>query len=404
MDPGVIVAEGVSRRFRVYPKRHVTLKEAILRRRDLRATDVWALRDVSFEIEPGEAVGLIGRNGSGKTTLLRLIAGIFGPTDGRIEAGGEVGALLGIGAGFHPEFTGRENVYLNGAIHGLTRKYVRERMDEIVSFAELERFIDLPVRTYSAGMFMRLGFSVATHLNPDILLLDEVFTVGDEAFQRKCFGKIYEFKSRGGTIVFVSHSAATVQSLCERAILLRAGSVLHDGESYEAIQAYHRLLAEDEDPEEREAGLQEWGTHEARIADVRLEDADGAERRQYLSGEPLVVRMRISGTGDVPPPRLSIQVRDSAGPLVGASAQELGDLGGDEPGDRLVVFEIDRLPLAEGRFQLSAALTDPASGRVYHHLERAADFIVVSDDDSRGIVRFDGSWRLAGSESEVSAR
>ncbi len=167
-------------------------------------------------------------------------------------------------------------------------------MDEIVSFAELERFIDLPVRTYSAGMYMRLGFSVATHLNTDVLLLDEVFAVGDEAFQRKCFGKIFEFKSRGGTIVFVSHSAAAVESLCERAILLRAGRVLHDGETHEAIAAYHRLLAEDEDPDERNAGLQEWGTGDVRVTELRLEDTDGAERRQYLSGEPLIVRMTLS--------------------------------------------------------------------------------------------------------------
>jgi ABC-type polysaccharide/polyol phosphate transport system ATPase subunit len=405
VKPGAIVAEDVSRRFRVYPKRHVTLKEAVVRARQLRPTDIWALRDVSFEIEPGEAVGLIGRNGSGKTTLLRLIAGIFGPTSGNLAVAGDVGALLGIGAGFHPDFTGRENVYLNGAIHGLSRRYVQERIDEIVDFAELERFIDLPVRTYSAGMFMRLGFAVATHLNPKILLLDEVFTVGDEAFQRKCFGKIFEFKSRGGTIVFVSHAAPAVESLCERAILLRAGQVAYDGEAHQAIAAYHRLLAEDEDPEERQAGLQEWGSLEARVVEVRLEDAEGAERRQYLSGEPMVVRLRISAQEGVPPPRISLELRDSTGPLVGSAARELRELGWDgSSGERQLVFDLPRVPLAEGRFQLVTALTDPESGRVLHHVERAAEFIVVPEDESRGTVRLEGSWRLAGSESEVPAR
>jgi ABC-2 type transport system ATP-binding protein len=405
VNPGSVVLEGVSRRFRVYPKRHVTLKEAIVRRRELRATDVWALRDVSATIEPGEAVGLIGRNGSGKTTLLRLIAGIFGPTSGTVEVGGSVGALLGIGAGFHPDFTGRENVYLNGAIHGLSRKYVRERMDEIVDFAELERFIDLPVRTYSAGMYMRLGFAVATHLNADVLLLDEVFTVGDEAFQRKCFGKIFEFKSRGGTIVFVSHAAAAVESLCERAVLLRAGRVAYDGETHEAIAEYHSLLAEDEDPEERAAGLQEWGTGEVRVAELRLEDADGAERRQYLSGEPMVVRLRVETHATVPSPRLTLDLRDVTGPLVGEAVLDLSELGWDgTPGDRTIVYELPRTPLAEGRFQLAVALTDPQSGRVLHHLERAAEFIVVPDEPMRGTVRLDGSWRLAEAESEVPAR
>jgi ABC-type polysaccharide/polyol phosphate transport system ATPase subunit len=406
VNPGAIVAEDVSRRFRVYPKRHVTLKEAIVRARHLRPTDIWALQDVSFEIAPGEAVGLVGRNGSGKTTLLRLIAGIFGPTSGRIEVGGTVGSLLEIGAGFHPDFTGRENVYLNGAIHGLSRTYVRERMDEIVSFAELERFVDLPVRTYSAGMYMRLGFSVATHLSTDVLLLDEVFAVGDEAFQRKCFGKIFEFKSRGGTIVFVSHSAAAVESLCERTILLRAGRVLHDGETHEAIAAYHQLLAEDEDPDERNAGLQEWGTGEVRVAELRLEDVDGAERRQYLSGEPLLLRMKLTARERVPPPRLTLDLREATGALVGSAVADLGELGWDvSRGELELVYELARIPLAEGRFQAGVGLTDPESGRILHHLERAAEFVVVPEDDAaRGPVRLDGSWRLAGSEREIPAR
>src|SRR5262245_47928480 len=188
--------------FRISPERPLTLKEAVVRRRRARPTEIWALRDVSFEVEPGEAVGLIGRNGSGKTTLLRLIAGIFRPTSGTVTAGGTVGALLGLGAGFHPDFTGRENVYVSGSVLGLSRKYIREQLDEIVAFAELDDFVDLPVRTYSAGMQMRLGFAVATHLRPDVLLLDEVFAVGDEAFQRKCAAKVFELRSEGGTLVF----------------------------------------------------------------------------------------------------------------------------------------------------------------------------------------------------------
>jgi ABC-type polysaccharide/polyol phosphate transport system ATPase subunit len=402
VKPGAILAENVSRRFRVYPQRTVTLKEAIVRRRQLRPTDIWALRDVSFEIEPGESVGLVGRNGSGKTTLLRLIAGIFAPTNGRLTAAGSVGSLIGLGAGFHPEFTGRENVYLNGAIHGLKRRYVREQMDEIVAFAELERFIDLPVRTYSAGMAMRLGFAIATHLSADVLLLDEVFAVGDEAFQRKCFGKIFEFKSRGGTIIFVSHAAAAVESLCERSILLRAGRVEFDGPTHDALARYHALLAEDESPDELSAGLQEWGSGEIRVAEVRLEDADGAARRQYHSGETLVARLRLEAHRPCPPPRLSIELHSAAGGLLGASVQDLAEIGWsvDGSGSQWLRFELDSLPLADGRFQLSVALAD-GDGHVYHRQLRAAEFVVYPDAESRGSVRLAGRWSLAEAPAPV---
>ena len=259
-QPGAVEIDRASRRFRVYPQSVRTLKELLVARRRVRGTDVWALRNVSASIAPGEAVGLIGRNGSGKTTLLRLVAGIIKPTSGTVAVEGRVGSLLELGAGFHPEFTGRENVYLNGAILGLKREAIRRHMDEIVAFAELERFIDVPVRTYSSGMYMRLGFAIAAHLDVDVLLLDEVFAVGDEEFQRKCFGKIFEFKQRGGTIVFVSHDAAAVDRLCGRAVLLRNGEVAFDGPTREAITQYHRLLAEERDPDERGAGLSEYGT------------------------------------------------------------------------------------------------------------------------------------------------
>jgi ABC-type polysaccharide/polyol phosphate transport system ATPase subunit len=405
VKPGSIVADGVSRRFRVYPQRTVTLKEAIVRRRQLRPTDIWALRDVSFAIEPGESVGLVGRNGSGKTTLLRLIAGIFEPTTGSLDVQGSIGSLIGLGAGFHPEFTGRENVFLNGAIHGLKRSYVREQMDEIVAFAELERFIDLPVRTYSAGMYMRLGFAIATHLRSDVLLLDEVFAVGDEAFQRKCFGKIFEFKNRGGTIMFVSHAASAVESLCERAILLRAGRVDSDGDTHDVLTRYQTLLAEDEDPEEQSAGLQEWGSGEARVAEVRLEDTNGAPRKQFHSGEALVALLRLESEADCPPPRLSVELNQASGGLLGATVQELDELGWSPDGAaaRWIRFELESLPLSEGRFQLAVALTGP-DGHVYHRLLNAAEFYVYPEGESRGSLRLDGRWSLEESSTTIETR
>src|SRR5947208_6297737 len=259
MTPGRIVVDRVSRTFRVCPKAQRTMKVVFVARGRRGARGVRALRDVSRAVEPGEAVGLVGRNGSGKTTLLRLVSRIIKPTSGRIETGGRIASLLELGAGFHPDFSGRENVYLNGSIHGLSRARIREVMDEIIAFAELERFIDLPVRTYSSGMYMRLGFSVAAHIQADVLLLDEVFAVGDEDFQRKCFAKIAEFKRRGGTIVFVSHDARAVERLCDRAVLLRQGLVAFDGPTRDAIGHYRRLLAEERSPDELAAGLREWG-------------------------------------------------------------------------------------------------------------------------------------------------
>jgi homopolymeric O-antigen transport system ATP-binding protein len=225
VQSGEISVENASRRFRVREQEARTLKDLFVLRGRTKPTDIWALRDVSVGVQPGDAVGLIGRNGSGKTTLLRLVAGIIRPTTGRVRASGRIGSLLELGAGFHPDFTGRENVFLNGAIQGLKRAEIRERFDEIVAFAELEHAIDRPVRTYSSGMTMRLGFAIAAFLDADILLLDEVFAVGDEAFQRKCFGRIFQFKQAGGTIVFVSHDATAVERLCERSVLLESGLV-----------------------------------------------------------------------------------------------------------------------------------------------------------------------------------
>jgi ABC-type polysaccharide/polyol phosphate transport system ATPase subunit len=392
---GRIVADRVSRTFRVYPKAQRTLKDLFVSRGKLGAREVQALRDVSLTVEPGEAVGLVGRNGSGKSTLLRLVSGIIRPTGGRIEAGGRVASLLELGAGFHPDFTGRENVYLNGSIHGLSRARVREAMDEIVSFAELEEFIDLPVRTYSSGMYMRLGFSVAAHIESDILLLDEVFAVGDEQFQRKCFGKVAEFKNRGGTIVFVSHDAQAVERLCDRAVLLRQGEVAFDGATQEAIAAYRRLLAADVNPEELEAGLREWGTGEARIERAQLLDAAGEERSQFAAGEPVTVRVVVSADAGVRAPTITLEVRDDGGLVLASAERVTSELGWSATaGERELRFHVDRLPFADGRFHLRVALSDPDSGRPLHALDDALRLFVFPAGETTGAVLLEGDWTM----------
>ena len=395
MPDGEISVENASRRFRVRAQEARTLKDLFVLRGRSEPIDIWALRDVSVTVRRGDAVGLIGRNGSGKTTLLRLVAGIIKPTSGRVRTGGRIGSLLELGAGFHPDFTGRENVFLNGAIQGLRRAEIRERFDEIVAFAELEHAIDRQVRTYSSGMTMRLGFAIAAFLEADILLLDEVFAVGDEAFQRKCFGRIFQFKQAGGTIVFVSHDAAAVERLCERSVLLETGRVSFDGPTREAVSRYRRALADEIDPAERGAGLREWGSGEATIVAASLLGGEGEERLQFLSGEAFVLRVRAAAARGVAPPRLQLELRDDAATLVAGESVELGTLGWtDGPHEQTVRFEIGSLPLAEGRFHLRLGLTDESGERLYHWLDDALVFIVYPGDDERGVVRFEGSWMI----------
>jgi ABC-type polysaccharide/polyol phosphate transport system ATPase subunit len=393
--PGRIVVDRVSQRFRVSERPYRTIKDTVVARRRSATTEVWALKDVSLEVEPGEALGLVGRNGSGKTTLLRVVSGIFKPTQGRIAVGGRVGSLLELGAGFHPDFTGRENVELNGSIHGISRTRIRQLMDEIVTFAELERQIDLPIRTYSSGQYMRLGFSVAAHIQADVLLLDEVFAVGDEEFQRKCFGKIHEFKGRGGTIVFVSHDARAVERLCDRAVLLREGSVVFNGSTRDAITEYRRLLAGDRSPDELAAGLREWGSGEARIVSARLLDSTGAARPQFASGEPAVIELVTTAEDGVAPPRVSLEVRDNDGALLAGVTQATDELGwGDRAGERVLRFELDRLPLADGKFHVRCALVDSKTGGMLHLLDDAIQFLVFPSGSETGAVLLDGRWSV----------
>jgi ABC-type polysaccharide/polyol phosphate transport system ATPase subunit len=394
---GAIAVEGVARRFVVRARETQTLKELLIARGRTGAQEIWALDDVSAHIEPGEAVGLIGRNGSGKSTLLRLVAGIIKPTRGRVAAGGRIGSLLELGAGFHPDFTGRENVFLNGSVQGLRRAEIRERFDEIVAFAELEHAIDRPVRTYSSGMYMRLGFAIAAFLDADTLLLDEVFAVGDEAFQRKCFGRVAEFKQRGGTIVFVSHDAAAVERLCPRAVLLHDGRVAFDGPVHEALNRYRRQLAEV--PAVATSSRTESGGDEATVTDVRLVDRAGGSCDQLLAGEPLALEVALRGSAQLPAPRLHVALRDDAGLLVAEEDVDTAPLGW-RPGNGGLRLRLDvpSPPLQFGRFHVEVELLSAEGGRLLHGLTEALTFVVYPDGDGRGLVRLGGTWSAEANE------
>src|SRR5947208_6871804 len=229
-----ITVDGISKRFRLYRERPTSLKERIVRFR-MHAEELWALRDVSFDVPQGQTLGLIGPNGSGKTTLLKVIAGILRPTEGIVTTRGRVAALLALAAGFHPELTGRENVYLNAAILGLSRRETDRLFDDIVAFAELEDFVDNQVKFYSSGMYVRLGFAVAVHVDPAILLVDEVLAVGDIAFQRKCLDKVEEFRREGRTIIFVTHAPDLVRRICDRVVRLNQGRIVREGAPVDVV-------------------------------------------------------------------------------------------------------------------------------------------------------------------------
>src|SRR5438067_5437480 len=308
IEKGRIRAQDASRVFTLNVVKERSLKETILRRQLSPKRELWALRDVDFQVEHGETFGIVGQNGSGKSTLLKLIAGVFAPSSGTIEVGGRVGSLIEIGAGFHPEFTGVENVYLSAAIHGLSRSYVDEHLEEIIEFAELEEFADVPVKTYSTGMYMRLGFSVAMNVLPDVLLLDEVLAVGDEAFQHKCFGKIWDFKRGGGTMVFVSHDPSVVERLCDRPLLLEQRRVVERGSAGEVVRAYHRRLAARRPGVTTERVLGR-STGSCQIHEVRAVAGDQSIRDRFMEAVPFAIEAWLRSETGLKSAQLTIGLR-----------------------------------------------------------------------------------------------
>jgi ABC-2 type transport system ATP-binding protein len=393
VGPGEIRGRGISRVFKIRLSQGRSLKEAIIRRDIPRTRELWALRDVDVDVQRGEAFGIVGRNGSGKSTLLKLIAGIFAPSEGRLEIGGRVGSLIEIGAGFHPEFTGVENVYLNAAIYGLKRSYVDEHLDEIIDFAELEAFKNVPVRTYSSGMYTRLGFSVAMHVKPDVLLLDEVLAVGDEAFQQKCFGRIWDFKRAGGTIVFVSHSPSTVEQLCDRAIMLEHGRVVEEGAAADVVSAYHRRLVSDGSGGRARRDGRGGGL--CRVHEVRAVGGDGLARDRFTEGEPMALEVWLYSEQGVEGANVTVGIRDAGERPVGSQTLEDVFL---RPG-RLERLRLNfpGLPMREGRFFVDVGVTSHDRDAELALAERALELTVFGQDAAgSGPIRLGGTWELPG--------
>jgi ABC-type polysaccharide/polyol phosphate transport system ATPase subunit len=314
MPAGAIACRGVSKRFTKYEDTPTLAYGLMHAWRRGRRSKLWAVRDVDLDIKAGEAVALMGRNGSGKSTLLTMLCGVTGPTNGEVRIGGRIAPLISVGVGFHTELTGRENVYVNGTILGLSRSEITRRLDEIVGFSEIESFIDTPVKFYSSGMYVRLGFSVAAHVNPDVLLVDEVLAVGDAAFQQKCFRHMQRLRESGTTIVLVSHNTAAMEAHCDRGVLLERGQKVFDGAVGEAISTYFTRLGEVEESMRSEYDPRlETGALE--VIGAELRPADGEPRARFTAGEDVVLSVTVRARTEIRRPYLSFTVlsRDGTG-------------------------------------------------------------------------------------------
>ena len=380
-----VSVQNISKTFRLYHERAYSLKERVVNRRRARYEQFWALRDVSIEIPSGETAGLIGPNGSGKTTLLKLVAGIIRPTEGRIETRGRIASLLELGAGFHPDLTGRQNIYLNASILGLSRKETDRYFDDIVAFAELEQFIDMQVRHYSSGMYVRLGFAVAVHVDPQILIVDEVLAVGDEAFQRKCLDRIRTFHREGRTIVFVTHAVDLIDQVCTRAFFLFQGQLEAEGKPADVIRSFRQRLHGDAHIEA--APGEERGDRRVRIHRVQLTDGEGRERQSFKAGDDLQIVVDLEAPHPIEDPMVGVAVHDERDSLIfgtnsGIEQVPLGTLHGK----CRMRFLWRNIPIRAGGYAVTVGVTTRDHRTVYHWQEKMYMFRCEPDDLRAGAL------------------
>jgi len=430
--PAVIEFANVSKAYRRYGGRHfATLKSALLQRsllRDLRPSEIFpALTDVSFSVPQGSTFGVVGRNGSGKSTALKLVAGITKPTSGRVTVRGRISALIELGAGFHPEISGRENIYINGTMLGLTKREIQRRFDEIVEFAELQEFIDAPVKTYSSGMYMRLGFSVAIHVDPEVLLVDEVLAVGDEGFTHKCLDKFGEFKRRGRTILLVTHSLGLVERFCDQAIWLDGGQKRAEGDPKRVVGAYvtdverqeEQFLASSDARTQHEVAVGErrqegpvdageaamdmsraaegrWGSGGVEITDVRLMNDQGQATHVFHTGEALTLRLQVRTTRPTSDFVFGVGMFNAEGVCVYGTNTDIEEHEGDRlDGAAEISLVVEALELVEGTYKLDVAV-HRRDGAPYDYHRLLYTFRVKSRLKDVGIYRPRHHWEFSG--------
>jgi len=395
MGKNAIEVDSLSKNFRLYHERNRYIKAAFLRGRRARYEEFIALNDVSFDVPHGATLGIIGSNGSGKTTMLKCLTGIYTPEHGSIKIDGKVAALLELGAGFHPELTGSENIFLNGAILGMTKKDVELKFEKIVEFAGLEKFINTPVKNFSSGMVVRLGFSIAAHVEPKILLIDEILSVGDQDFQRKSTEKIEEFRREGRTIVVVSHSLGLVQQLCKEVIWLDKGKIRQAGLAADVISAYTGgSYAEhvERDDESRER----WGTGDARINSIELLSSDNIKIQHFDSDSAVKVRFQINAHVRLESPILRVRMTKLNGDVIWAtSTQRVSNSIRILDGPATATLDIPKLGLLEGTYYLSASISNSMSTTELDHCQNWLRFNVHKTNMfDEGVVSVESSWSL----------
>jgi ABC-2 type transport system ATP-binding protein/lipopolysaccharide transport system ATP-binding protein len=424
----VISIRNVSKTFKIYRDKPLTMKEKILKLRSNEYSNFYALNDVSIDINKGETIGLIGHNGCGKSTLLKLITKILYPDSGEINVYGRISSLIELGAGFHPDFTGRENIYINASIFGLSRKEINEKIETIIEFSELGEFIENPVRTYSSGMYMRLAFSVAINVNPEILLIDEILSVGDANFQKKCFEKIEGFKREGATILIVAHDLATIERICDRVIWLNEGSIKEQGDADRVINLYTQLMnkkyidqrqeeyrkksesndeiVENEQQNENEkknenenenSGFTDenrWGSKEVIITDAKILNQSGESTNIMAAGESLTIEIDY---------RINKLQKEYIFGIGIFTADKVLVYGNNTQIDKLklesieqngkVKFHIDNCNLLSGNYKLNVAVVN-GDHIALDFIKFYMDFSVVSNDKAVGLVSINHSWEI----------
>ena len=407
MTAPAILCEGVWKSYRIYHQRSHTLKEKLLTRRN-RYEEFWALKGVDIEVPAGSTLGLIGANGSGKSTLLKTMARILSPNRGTVEVNGTVSALLELGIGFHPELTGRENVYLGGSLLGLSRRDVEGKYDDIVEFAGIPDFMDAPVKNYSSGMYARLAFAMAVSVEPDILIVDEVLSVGDEAFQLRCFERMAEFREQGRTVVLVSHNLESIRAICAQTAWLADGVVRQFGDSIDVTTNYVAEVHDARNEPDASGPHHRFGSGEADITEVRFLDGDGGPKTTFRTGDAMTIRAAYRATSPVEKAVCCIAVYRAEDHVyvVGQASRAMG-VTFDLSGEGTVEFSISALPLLPGTYIVSVGLQDEALQMVYDWHDRRYSFLVFPSDKlpaEAGIAHVDGRWRQTAAGSGPALR
>ena len=389
-----IELKDIGKRYLLEYRDRLSLKESILNlyKGTSRQKEIWALKDINLEIPKGQALGIIGRNGSGKTTLLKLLCGITKPTTGSLRVNGHIVGLLELGAGFQSDLTGRENIYLNGAIMGLTKKEIERNINAIIDFADIGDFIDAPVRTYSAGMYLRLGFAIATHIDFDILLIDEILSVGDTGFQKRCLKKMNMFKIQNKTIVFVSHNLETLRNFCDRAVFLDDGKIVEEGPSGEVIYKYLISL----DTRSQISKKEVLPMHEISITNVYFKNNKGEINYIFRRGEEMSIVIEYFAQKRIMNPVFGIGVYAGDSYLIGPNTRDDDCPIDCVEGDGSVEYKIRSIPFADGKYEVSISIHDVEGACDYDSCYRSFNFRVISGEKKikYGLVGIDGAWSI----------